>query len=144
MEAMQDGPEETTAAPVPRRATQAAEERVAAEAAVRRVRWAWAEPTVWTDRMLTALEDGVKGDVWFSLIDKVFSPGNLLASWEQVATNHGSAGVDQVTVETFEARVETNLTKLSAELKAGTYHPAAIRRHYVPKAGGKQLRPLGI
>ena len=24
-------------------------------------RWAWAEPSVWTKRMLTALEKGVKG-----------------------------------------------------------------------------------
>ena len=26
-----------------------------------RSRWAWTEATVWTDRMLTALEKGVKG-----------------------------------------------------------------------------------
>ena len=31
-------------------------------------RWVWAEPCVWTDRMLTALETGVKGGQWFSLI----------------------------------------------------------------------------
>ena len=34
-----------------------------------RARWAWAEPCVWTERMLTALETGVKGGKWFSLID---------------------------------------------------------------------------
>ena len=32
-----------------------------------RARWAWTEPTVWTERMLTALEQGVKGGKWFSL-----------------------------------------------------------------------------
>ncbi len=26
-----------------------------------RARWSWVEPSVWTDRMLTALEHGVKG-----------------------------------------------------------------------------------
>ena len=26
-----------------------------------RARWAWAEPAVWTERMLTALEEGIKG-----------------------------------------------------------------------------------
>jgi hypothetical protein len=31
-------------------------------------RWTWVEPSVWTERMLTALEQGVKGDCWFSLI----------------------------------------------------------------------------
>jgi len=42
-----------------------------------RARWAWTEPSVWTDRMLTALEKGVKGDVWFSLMDKVYARRNL-------------------------------------------------------------------
>ena len=37
-----------------------------------RARWDWAEPTVWTERMLTALETGVKGGKWFRLIDKVY------------------------------------------------------------------------
>jgi hypothetical protein len=27
---------------------------------------AWAEPSVWTERMLTALEHGVKGDSFFA------------------------------------------------------------------------------
>ena len=38
------------------------------------LRWAWVEPAVWTQRMLTALEQGVKGNRWFSLIEKVYSP----------------------------------------------------------------------
>ena len=33
------------------------------------------EPKVWTERMLTALEQGVKGGKWFSLIDKVTRNG---------------------------------------------------------------------
>ena len=43
-------------------------------------RWIWTEPTVWTERMLTALEMGVKGGIWFSLIDKVYALRNLRAS----------------------------------------------------------------
>jgi hypothetical protein len=27
-------------------------------------RWTWVEPAVWTERMLTALETGVKGGTW--------------------------------------------------------------------------------
>ena len=34
-------------------------------------KWKWAEPSVWTERMLTALEEGVKGSKWFSLIDHI-------------------------------------------------------------------------
>ena len=58
-------------------------------------RWSWVERRVWTDRMLTALESGVKGGKWFSLIDKVYSTGVLESSFYKVAANKGSAGVDQ-------------------------------------------------
>ena len=58
-------------------------------------RWAWTEPRVWTARMLTALEEGVKGDVWFSLIDKVYAARTLTAAWQHVKANGGAPGVDQ-------------------------------------------------
>jgi RNA-directed DNA polymerase len=138
-----DRPEEPTPVSVPVRARQAGEAGTWPDAA-RRARWSWAEPSVWTDRMLTALENGVQGDVWFSLIDKVFSPKNLSASWKQVASNKGSAGVDHVTVRMFETREEANLSALSEQLRAGTYRPQAIQREYIPKLGSKELRPLGI
>ena len=57
-----NGPAGPTPVPVPARATQAGETPA---------RWAWVEPSVWTPRMLTALDTGVKGGVWFSLIDKL-------------------------------------------------------------------------
>ena len=47
----------------------------------RRVRWSWVETSVRTDRMLTALEQGVKGGVWYSLNDKVSLPRNLSSEW---------------------------------------------------------------
>ena len=34
----------------------------------------WVEASVWTERMLSALGNGVKGGKWFSLMDKVFAP----------------------------------------------------------------------
>jgi RNA-directed DNA polymerase len=108
-----------------------------------RARWAWAEPSVWTDRMLTALEAGVRGNVWFSLIDKVYSAANLSAAWAKVQSNDGAAGVDHVTIAMFEKRVEANLKELSEQLRTGSYRPQSIRRVYIPKADGKE-RPLGI
>ena len=47
----------------------------------RRERWRWAEASVWTDRMLAALEEGVKGGVWYSLIDKVWCQTHTSAKW---------------------------------------------------------------
>jgi RNA-directed DNA polymerase len=107
-------------------------------------RWAWTEPAVWTDRMLTALEQGVKGGKWFRLIDKVYAERNLLAGYGKVAANQGAPGVDHVTVEVFGDALEANVGKLRAALHSGTYQPQAIRRVYIPKPGSNEQRPLGI
>jgi RNA-directed DNA polymerase len=107
-------------------------------------RWGWTESTVWTPRMLAALEEGVKGGRWFSLIDKVFPERTLRAAFSQVAANDGAAGVDHVTIAMFEHRVDENLTNLSEELRAGRYQPQCIRRHHIPKPGTNETRPLGI
>jgi hypothetical protein len=58
--------------------------------------WGWVEASVWTERMLAALSDGVKGDKWFSLMDKVYARRTLEAAWKRVADNRGAAGVDGV------------------------------------------------
>jgi RNA-directed DNA polymerase len=107
-------------------------------------RWAWVEPVVWTTRMLTALEEGVKGGVWFALIDKVFAERNLKAAFQQVAKNDGAAGVDGESVRAFERRLAEMIRWLSESLKAGTYSPQAIRRAHIPKPGTNETRPLGI
>src|SRR3990167_5083185 len=80
-------------------------------------RWGWVEPEVWTERMLTALEQGVKGGSWFSLIDKVYAPENLRTAFQRVRANRGSAGVDQVTIERFAADLDAQLQRLSRELR---------------------------
>jgi RNA-directed DNA polymerase len=94
--------------------------------------------------MLTALEEGVKGGRWFSLIDKVYELRNLKSAYEQVRRNKGSAGVDHETIEQFTEHLEENLEDLSKRLREGSYHPQAIRRVWIPKPGGQEKRPLGI
>ena len=94
--------------------------------------------------MLTALEVGVKGGIWFSLIDKVYKPGNLRAAFAKVKANQGAAGVDHQTIETFEADLETNLSKVSQQLGEGSYCPQAVRRQWIAKPGSSEKRPLGI
>jgi RNA-directed DNA polymerase len=109
-----------------------------------RARWAWTEPCVWTERMLTALENGVKGGVWFSLIDKVGAPRVLRWAFEQVKKNGGAAGVDHQTIAMYEQRLEQHTEYLTRTLKEGSYQPAAVRRVMIPKPGSKEKRPLGI
>jgi RNA-directed DNA polymerase len=102
------------------------------------------EAAVWTERMLTALENGVRGGVWFSLMDKVMRPANLAAAFTRVKANGGAAGVDHQTIAMFADHLETNLGRLAEELRQETYRPQAVRRTYIPKAGRNEKRPLGI
>ena len=99
--------------------------------------------TVWNERMLAALGNGVRGGKWFSLIDKVYRPQTLKAAWHKVKSNAGAAGVDGQSVERFESRAEQYLEELGQTLRVGQYRPQPIRRVEIPKGGGK-LRPLGI
>ena len=122
----------------------AAVSRETTQAGEIRARWAWVEPSVWTERMLTALEAGVKGGKWFSLMDKVYARGNLQAAFAEVKANGGAAGVDHQTVERFERHLDENLDQLSRSLKDGSYRPQAIRRVWIPKPGSPEKRPLGI
>lgn len=105
--------------------------------------WGWVDRTIWTERMLAALGNGVKGQKWFSLIDKVYRASTLEAAWEQVRSNKGAAGIDGQSIAAFAANAERYLNELAKELEAGNYHPQAVRRVEIPKAGGK-TRPLGI
>ena len=107
-------------------------------------RWPWVEASVWTPRMLAALEQGVKGGVWFSLIDKVYAPANLLGAFKRVARNRGAGGVDHVTVEGFGERRDEHLRDLHERLRDGKFRPQAIRRKFIDKPGSKEKRPLGI
>jgi RNA-directed DNA polymerase len=94
--------------------------------------------------MLTALEQGVKGGKWFSLIDKVYRLSNLLSAFARVKANKGAAGVDHQTSAMFEQHWEANLERLARELRKGNYRPQALRRVWIPKPGSREKRPLGI
>lgn len=125
---------ETQPAAVPERTKQAGEARS----------WDWVERSIWTERMLEALVKGVKGGVWFSLIDKVHRPSTLQVAWQAVRRNRGGAGTDHQSIEEFEQELAVNIAKLEEELRTGTYRPRPIKRVYIDKLGSKEKRPLGI
>src|SRR6266498_520019 len=100
---------ESRAPAVPERATQGAETHGRD--------WSWVEASVWNERMLAALQNGVKGGKWFSLIDKVYRAETLRAAWQKVEGNAGAAGVDGQSVERFAARAEMYLEELRTALK---------------------------
>jgi RNA-directed DNA polymerase len=107
-------------------------------------KWDWVERSIWTERMLEALMKGVKGGVWFSLIDKVWRSETLSAAWATVQRNGGSAGVDHQRIKDFERDLTKEIERLAEELRTGSYRPRPIRRVYIDKPGSKEKRPLGI
>ena len=105
--------------------------------------WSWVEASIWTKRMLTALDNGVQGGRWYSLMDKVAASRTLEAAWKRVAANKGAAGVDGISITRFKARASHYLRELEKELREGRYQPLPARRVHIPKGPGK-TRPLGI
>lgn len=104
----------------------------------------WANPCVWTDRMLTTLEQGVRGGRWHTLIDKVYAPQNLWSASGNVIGNGGAAGVDHQSVEGFLAHRQEELDRLHEALRTNTYRPQSVRRVWIPKPGSSEQRPLGV
>jgi group II intron reverse transcriptase/maturase len=71
------------------------------------------------------------------------TPALLRAAFKAVKRNRGAAGIDRVSLKMFEANRADHLRALEHSLKDGSFEPLPLRRHYIPKGGGK-LRPLGI
>src|SRR5688500_20016322 len=78
-----------------------------------------------------------------SLMGQVLELRRLRSAYEEVRAKRGAPGVDGVSVEESGERLEENLLKLIAELRARTYRPLPVKRVLIPKPDGGQ-RPLGV
>lgn len=85
----------------------------------------------------------MKKRIWYSLYDKVYKKTNLVSAFNQVKKNKGAPGIDKVTIESYEIKLEDNLEVLQQKLMAKSYRPKPVRRKMISKDNGKQ-RPLGI
>ena len=94
--------------------------------------------------MLEALENGVKGSKWFSLIDKVWKEENLSAAWLKTTLNEGSAGVDGQSIGQFNRNLDWELKRLQGQIREGSYQARPVRRQWIDKPGSREKRPLGI
>ena len=103
-----------------------------------------AQRGVWSEKMLVALEQGVKGNKWFSLIDKVSRLNVLELAWGKVQSNAGACGVDGITVERFGKDSQKRLLAVSEQIKRNAYQPQPVKRVWIPKPGSAEQRPLGI
>ncbi|MCO5784537.1 hypothetical protein [Citrobacter meridianamericanus] len=73
------------------------------------------------------------------LIDKTI----IWRAWLAVKANKGSAGVDGMTIETFEHNRARNLYKIWNRLSSGCYIPPPVKRVEISESDGK-TRPLGL
>ena len=67
----------------------------------------------------------------------------VLEAWKRVKRNRGSAGVDGVDIDGFEANLQNNLYKLWNRMSSGSYIPPPVKIVEIPKSDGK-TRQLGI
>lgn len=78
-----------------------------------------------------------------SLMEEVCERGNLKQALRRVKANHGSPGIDGMTVEQLPDYLRGHWAKHREELLHGTYTPSPVRRVEIPKPSGG-VRKLGI
>ncbi|WP_315987597.1 reverse transcriptase domain-containing protein [Actinomadura sp. HBU206391] len=78
--------------------------------------------------------------------DKPFQIDKIVVweAFQRVKGNKGAAGVDEQSIEEFEADRDRNLYKIWNRLSSGSYFPPPVKAVEIPKAGGKGVRVLGV
>ncbi|MCW5968919.1 MAG: hypothetical protein KIT57_10425 [Blastocatellales bacterium] len=74
---------------------------------------------------------------------QIAARASLFNAWRKVRANRGAAGIDAVSLQTFERKLDANLAELSRNLLNRTYEPLPARFVGIPKTDGK-LRELAI
>ncbi len=78
-----------------------------------------------------------------NLFDALCSEYYLNEGFRAVRKNGGSVGIDQQSIQDFEANLRDELQKLQTELETWNYQPQPVRRVEIPKPDGG-IRLLGI
>lgn len=78
-----------------------------------------------------------------SLMEEALERRNLQRALKRVKKNGGSPGIDGMTVGDLPVWLREHWPRVRADLLAGTYRPAPVRRASIPKRGGGE-RELGI
>ena len=76
-------------------------------------------------------------------MEQVLDPTNVQNAWQRVRRNGGAPGMDGMTIEEFPTFARQHWVRICTQLRDGTYHPAPVRRVFIPKPDGSQ-RPLGV
>ena len=75
----------------------------------------------------------------------VISKRLVWEAWRRVKANHGAAGVDEESIQAFEANLKGNLYKVWNRMSSGSYMPPPVRAVEIPKKGSERgVRVLGV
>jgi group II intron reverse transcriptase/maturase len=73
----------------------------------------------------------------------VISKRLVWEAWRRVKANRGAAGVDEESIQAFEANLRGNLYKVWNRMSSGSYMPPPVRAVEIPKKSGGS-RMLGV
>jgi RNA-directed DNA polymerase len=82
-------------------------------------------------------------NLWNETKSVPISREQIWSAYKKVKANKGSAGVDSVSMEAFDADRSANLYKLWNRMASGSYFPPPVKEVEIPKKDGK-VRKLGI
>ncbi len=68
----------------------------------------------------------------------------VLEAYRHVRANRGAAGIDDESIETFEADLSRNLYKLWNRMASGSYFPPPVKQVEIAKKSGNGKRVLGV
>ncbi|WP_456308109.1 reverse transcriptase domain-containing protein, partial [Geobacillus vulcani] len=78
-----------------------------------------------------------------ALLERILARDNLITALKRVEANQGAPGIDGVSTDQLRDYIRAHWSTIRAQLLAGTYRPAPVRRVEIPKPGGG-TRQLGI
>jgi len=78
------------------------------------------------------------------LMEVVVERKNMHVAMRRVEKNKGSAGIDNMEVESLRPYLKEHWSEIRRALLSGEYKPQPVRRVEIPKPGGKGMRQLGI
>ena len=79
----------------------------------------------------------------FTSLVYLINAENLAECYKELKRNK-ACGIDQVTVEAYGENLDEKLKTLVDSMKRKQYQPQPVKRVYIPKAGSKEKRGLGI
>lgn len=82
-------------------------------------------------------------NLWNETKSVPISKEQIWLAYKKVKSNQGSAGVDGISMEEFDAQRSKHLYKLWNRMASGSYFPPAVKEVEIPKKDGK-VRKLGI